>query len=219
MTETYVRPVRVAGLCVVVLLVLSVASLSATTLSGNMTADNAFFAYISTDDSVLGTLIASGNDWGTTFSFSGAALTPGVTNYLHVEAINYGLENGLIGDFHLSDSGFYFGNSTQTLLTGMANWFGGYNDDNSQVVPQPWVPVSGGVADLGINGVGPWGFRNGIDPNAHWIWPSDNQSSGCQYCTVDFSTPIYSNVPEPGTFGLIASGVLGLAGMIRKRLP
>jgi hypothetical protein len=29
-----------------------------TTLSGNATADNAFYAYVSTDNSVLGTLIA-----------------------------------------------------------------------------------------------------------------------------------------------------------------
>ena len=201
----------------IVILFLSVASSSATTLSANMTVDNAFFAYISTDDSVLGTLVGSGNDWPTTFSFS-SALTPGVTNYLHIEAINYGGPNGFIGDFHLSDSNFYFGNSTQTLLTGTDNWFGGYNNDNSSVVPQPWVQVFGGNTDLGVNGVGPWGFRNGIDGNAHWIWPNDNQSSGCGFCTVDFSTPIYAAVPEPGSLGLIASGFLGVAGVLRRRL-
>lgn len=201
-----------------IVILVSVASSSATTLSANMTVDNAFFAYISTDDSVLGTLIGSGNDWPTTFSFS-SALTPGVTNYLHIEAINYGGPNGFIGDFHLSDSNFSFGNSTQTLLTGPANWLGGYNDDNSQVVPQPWVQVFGGNNDLGINGVGPWGFRNGIDANAHWIWPNDNQSSGCEFCTVDFSTPIYATgVPEPGTLTLIASGCLGLTGVLRRKL-
>src|ERR1039458_8120985 len=61
----------------------------ATTINGNMTVDNAFYAYVSTNNAVLGTLVASGNSWPTTFSLS-AALTPGVTNYLQIVAINYG---------------------------------------------------------------------------------------------------------------------------------
>ena len=33
------------------------------TLSGSLTVDNFFFAYVSTSDSTLGTLVASGADW------------------------------------------------------------------------------------------------------------------------------------------------------------
>src|SRR5262245_36281058 len=59
---------------------------NATTLSGVLTVDDTFSAYISTNDAILGTLILSDSDlnWATTVSFSGVALTPGVTNYLHV---------------------------------------------------------------------------------------------------------------------------------------
>ena len=38
----------------------------ATTIGGSTTADNAFFMYLSTNNSALGTLIASGNSWPTT---------------------------------------------------------------------------------------------------------------------------------------------------------
>jgi hypothetical protein len=72
-------------------------SANATTLSGALTADNAFYAYISTDDAVLGTLVAEGNNWGATSTFSNFVLTPGQTYYLQVEAINYGGPGALIG--------------------------------------------------------------------------------------------------------------------------
>ena len=122
---------------IVALTALSVSAVSlasASTISGNLTADNAFFAYISTDNSTLGTLVASGNTWPTTFTISAAALTPGVANYLQIEVINYGLRDGFMGDFTLSDAGFGFANGTQSLLTETTDWVGAYNDSNSLVV-------------------------------------------------------------------------------------
>ena len=105
--------------------VLGCSVVTASTMSGNLTADNAFYAYISDSDSTLGTLLASGNNWPSTFSFSGVTLAPG-TSYLHVEAINYGGPGAFIGQFTLSDNGYQFANGTQTLLTGTSDWAGSY---------------------------------------------------------------------------------------------
>jgi hypothetical protein len=142
-----------------------------------------------------------------------------VTNYLHIEGGNYGGAAGFIGDFELSDSSFHFQNGTQTLLTGITGWLVGYNDGNSDPnSPQPWVQVGGTtIADIGVNGVGPWGFRGGISASAHWIWPDDPQSlpngNFCQNCTVDFSAAMIpaTGVPEPAMWlplGVVLAGLL-----------
>jgi hypothetical protein len=192
----------------------------ATTISGNLTADNAFFAYISTSNSSLGTLVTSGNSWGTTFSFTNFALTPGQTYYLQVEGINYGGPGAIIGQFNLSDTGFHFANGSQTLLTGTTNWLASYNDSNSNPSnQQTWVTPTGGVIDEGANGVSPWGMHSGISASAHWIDGATNGLSTCGNCTVDFSATIVSSVaatPEPGTLGLLGSALLG-AGLMRFR--
>jgi hypothetical protein len=86
-------------------------------------------------------------------SHPATALTPGVTNYLHIEAINYGVVGGFIGDFTLSDTGFQFANGSQTLVTETTHWSGIYNDSNSNPnAQQSWVLPTGGVAISGC----PW---------------------------------------------------------------
>lgn len=49
---------------------------SATTISADFAADNAFFMYISTVDHAPGLLIATGPDLTTTYAISGVALLP-----------------------------------------------------------------------------------------------------------------------------------------------
>jgi len=205
---------------------ISAASLaSATTISGSLTADNAFFAYISTSSSTLGTLVASGNNWPTTFSISAAALTPGVPNYLQIEVINYGLQGGFIGDFTLSDTSFLFANGMQSISTQTTDWSGIYNNSNNTVVAQPWVMPTGGTTSFGANGVAPWGTRPGISAGADWIWANDANSlpggSACANCTVDLMLailPAATSVPEPSSLLIFGSGVLALAGVLRRKL-
>jgi hypothetical protein len=202
---------------------LTASQAQATTLSGDLTVDNAFFAYLSTSPSTLGTPLTSGNSWPTTFSFTSGNLA-NETYYLNIEAINYGGPGAFIGTFTLSDTGFEFANGSQTLSTDTADWLGIFNSTNSAVSPQPWLMPTGGVYSEGANGVGPWGTASQISASAVWIWPNDVLSAnGCQnlnggFCTVDFSTPIFSTsaTPLPAALPLFAGG-LGLMGLISRR--
>jgi len=202
--------------------ILCVQCANASSLSGALTADNAFYAYISTDNTVLGTLVAQGNDWGTTSTFSNFILTPGQTYYLQVEAINYGGPGALIGQFNLSGTGLQFANGSQAILTDTTNWLAIYNNANSNPnAQQPWVTPTGSVYSVGTNGVGPWGTRSGIDGNADWIDATILGLSDCQNCTVDFSTPITSSssaAPEPGTLGLLGGALTGFLTLVRRRV-
>ncbi len=207
------------GLIISGLAALCVVGARATTVSGALTTDNAFFAYVSASDSIVGSLVAQGNNWGNTFTFSNFALTPGQTYYLHIEAINYGGPGAFIGQFTLSDTGFHFSNGSQTLLTDTTHWTEIYNDSNNNPNnQQPWVTPTDGVISLGANGVGPWGTRSGISNSALWIDGSTNGLSICGNCTVDFSAPIFSAsaVPEPETLGLFTWAVAAL-GLYRMR--
>ena len=204
------------------------------TLSGSLTVDNFFFAYVSTSDSTLGTLVASGADWPTTVSLS-QALTPGVTNYLHIEAINEWGPAMFVGQFSLDNTLFMFANGTQSLLTDTPHWSAIFNNTNNSATEQTWVmPTGGGVTSFGPNDGSvstPWGLFSDIDSSAQFIWSNalladPNGACGSDDihgCTVDFSTPITlttpSAVPLPGALPLFASGLvgLGLLGWRRQR--
>jgi MSHA biogenesis protein MshQ len=174
----------------------------ATTVSTDMTVDNLFNFFISTNDTVPGALVGTGNNWPVTYSFTGL-LTPGVTNYLHVQAINQGGPGGFIGDYTLSDGAFKFSNGTQSLLTETADWRMSMSGFGSGYV----TPT-----DEGANGVSPWGVRPGINANAHWIWAN----STCDSCTLYFSSTITPTIPEPETYAMIVAG-LGFMGFWRRR--
>lgn len=181
---------------VVICLLMAACCASATTLSVHMTVDNVFNTYISTSDAVLGTLIGSGSNWPSTFTFSGA-LTSGVTNYLHIVGVDQGPPAMFIGDFSLSDTGFGFSNGTQLLVTNTTNWgFSNVGFGGSYGTP----------LDEGPQGTSPWGSFPSINSAARFIWANP----ACGNCTVYFSTAItpnaVSNVPEPSTSALFIAG-------------
>jgi PEP-CTERM motif len=174
----------------------------AATLSGNLTVDDAFTAYLSTSDAVAGTALVSGTSWTSAQSFS-ATLNAGQTYYLHVAGRDvYGVISAFLGSFNLTPDA-QFSNGTQFLVTNTTDWqvsatgFGnGYAAPNS----------------LGANGANPWGNLGGIAPNAEWIWTGPGQL-GEAY----FSTKItVAAVPEPESYALMLTG-LGLVGAVVRR--
>lgn len=176
---------------------------TATTLSGALTADNELSAYFSTVDSVPGTLLTSGNSWGSTYALPSTLIGAG-TSYLHIVATDWGAPAALIGDFALSDAGASFSNGGQSLLTDTAHWV----VRTGSLAGADETPIS-----LGTNGAGPWGSRAGISANAEWIWDVDQ----CGGCTRYFSTTITAAVPEPQTYALLLGGMAALGGFARRR--
>src|SRR5215813_748138 len=91
-----------AGLLSAGFAVAPVSSALADTLTGTVTMDNNLFVYLSTDDSILGTLLGSSNNfWSTPINITSFSLIPDQTYYLHVQGINQGGWGALVGQFSL----------------------------------------------------------------------------------------------------------------------
>lgn len=187
-------------------------SANASTLNLNLTADNEFKVYLSTDDSVLGTPIGVGNDWQTTYSFS-QALGAASTYFIHIIGTNWtdvngypqfprfgsGNPNALIGSFNITGGGFVFGNGTSLISTDTTHWKAIAVGDNVN-----WTTPTGAPQSFGLNGSSPWGTRPGISSSAEFIWSNpDNRLYS------DFSLQI-SAVPEASTWAMMILGFLGL---------
>jgi hypothetical protein len=152
-------------------------SAGAATLTGSLTADDAFVVYISKSSSEPGTLIAQGYNRATTYSLPPISLTPG-TYYLLIEVTNFGGPGGLIGDFSVGG---------QHLLTDTTHWFATGNSGSA--LPRSWIPATGRAISLGLNGVAPWGRQRGISSSAQWI-DAFRGFSSCGACGVNFSAKI-----------------------------
>jgi MSHA biogenesis protein MshQ len=174
----------------------------ATTLTAATSIDNGYEIFISTDDSVAGTLFGSGENWPTTFTDVSPNLTAGVTNYLHIRAYDLGGIAMLIGQFSLSDSNFEFFNGTQTMLTG---------DAGLQVSVTGFGSGYSATTDQGPDGTSPWGFRPGIDNSARFVWSSDPDGDDEVYFSAVINA---TTVPEPAALALFGLGLLGL-GLMR----
>jgi hypothetical protein len=194
-------------LAALILLIASTSTQAASILSANMTVDNQFTAFISTNDSVAGTLIGSGTNWTATSSFN-TALTPGVTNYLHIFAEDVGGIAGFLGQFSLNDTDFSFPNGTQSQLTNTVDWKGSLSGFG--------VSYEASLPNLGNNGVGPWGNRSGIASTANWIWVGDANNNNASYFSLAI-TPTASNVPDGGsTVALLGLAIAAVAGARKK---
>lgn len=195
-------------------------------LTGAITADNEYAAFLSTSDSTLGTYLTSGNNWEAAQTFS-ANLTPGQTYYLHVVANNWygpsdmngGNPDALLGSFAVTGP-FQFANGQQTLDTDTTNWRA---DPNSVVQdltgPLTWTAPSDTPWNWGDNGTSIWESVNGapiagVSASAKWIW-SQTDTSGEAFFSTTISD-VQVGVPEPAAWGLMIVG-FGLTGAAMRR--
>ncbi|MBL4822842.1 MAG: hypothetical protein JKX90_04870 [Colwellia sp.] len=151
-------------------------------LTGSMNVDNTFEAYISTDDSVQGIPIGSGNDWPTTVDIA-TTLAEGQDYYLHVYAVNDGTHAndvaGFLGDFEITGTDHTFLNGLTTLNTNTTEWV---------VSTTGWSNYQS-VSAYGLNGVSPWGAISGVDNSAQWIWSSNNKADNVNYFSTRIVAP------------------------------
>ena len=199
-------------------------------LSGAITADNEYAAFLSTSDSTLGTLLTSGANWQSAQTFS-ADLTPGQTYYLHVIANNWygpsdmggGNPDALLGSFAVTGP-FQFANGQQTLDTDTTNWRADPNTVVQNLAgPLTWTAPSDTPWNWGDNGTSIWESVNGapiagISTQAQWIWSKTDPAGEAFFSTTITDPP--AGVPEPAAWGLMIVG-FGLTGaaLRRRRTP
>ncbi|MBR0993729.1 PEP-CTERM sorting domain-containing protein [Bradyrhizobium japonicum] len=210
----------------------AVSPAGAATLTGTLTSDNAFQAYISNNDSTLGNLITpggTGSDWRSPQSFN-VNLGAG-TWYLHIVAENFasdadhtttpanpgGNPNAILGQFGLT--GGLFGNGSTILLTSTDPVW------RAQEVAAgaSWTAPSGAPAHQYASGnnnggsniwTGAYGGPiPGISTSAEWVWANTSASNTGE---AFFSATI-SAVPEPSTWAMMVLGFAGLGFMAYRR--
>ncbi len=175
-------------------------------VTATVTADDSYSLYVSTSDSVLGTLIGNGSGWETaeTLDF---VVPMNQKLYLHVVGANGG--EGLAGVIaQLKLSSYKFLETDSTLLVSDTKWVGnttGYSDTLSA------------ASDLGAYGVGPWNTTPGastFDSSAHWIWAGANPrpADDTAYLSTSFTI-----IPEPGMLSLFVCGLLSLLAYAWRR--
>jgi hypothetical protein len=209
--------------------IVSLSGAQATTLTGTATVDNAFSAWLSTDDSTLGTFVGGGSDWQSATNLGSTPLAAGTTYFLHIVAFN---ENGLpatpgadpdafLGAFHLDSTDHQFANGTQDLLTNtLLGWASSAVTATSLAnAESQWGAPSGTLQSFGANSdptiwFGAHGLFAAIAANADWVW-SSNDLTGAAF----FSAQISATTPIPAALPLLATalGGLGFAGWRRRK--
>ena len=184
-------------LCVIsiaCLLVLAISPLAQADLSGRLTVDNSFEAYISASDAEQGTLLVKGNNWPSIYAFV-STLTPGQDYYLHIKAADEGGVAAFLGEFAISGEHHLFSNGLSQLNTDTSNW---------KVSRSGWVDYVPATS-YGRRGVSPWGNSGSVgsvNEDAQWIWSADSNNDNLVYFSTKISAVYTCTEPTHNAVGI-----------------
>ena len=176
------------------------------TLTGGLNVDNAFSAYISTDNNVQGDFIGSGNNWGVEYGIS-TTLDAGQDYFLHVAAEDKGWIASFLGNFTLTGGEHVFSNGSTHITTNNIDW---------QVSTTGWGNYTTATKH-GDYGDWPWGTPSVTDTSADWIWSSNAYDDNNVYFTLRIDAVNPSVVPEPSIIALLGLGLISLGFTHRRK--
>jgi hypothetical protein len=209
---------------------------AAAILSGTLSVDNQFSAYISSDNSTLGSLVASGTNWEANPAVSFSTGLGVGSYYLHIVADNYygpsslpNNPNAILGSFTLLGNDV-FANGQKTLSTSTSYWQATsvpqpYTTSGTVLTSSSWVAPIGTPVSYGTNGgsniwtsVYP-GAVPGIDSAAQWIWSTPDTTGEAFFSTTISADPLatVSAVPEASTWAMMILGFVGVGFLAYRR--
>jgi len=214
-------------LCILVMCLGSVTTATAVSFTATLTADNHYGLYYGDENEIF---YVGMNE-------KGSGGNPGLYNWSFAETHTFDVDEddyiyvvgwsddyyaqGWIGEF-VSNEGTIFSNTSdwEVFLNPMDANLNLDDDDDaptaddleSAISPAQWITVPYSLD----HGISPWGNIQDISSEADWIWgyPLMPGSGNGEYQV--FRTQV-SPVPEPATMLLLGTGLIGLAGIGKRK--